>query len=148
MLGGMASLHLVSYLHFLDRWSTLCIGLFALLLVLWPPPFHFSLSPLAPTVRPAIIALLSLPGLHALIRRPGFNNSRTLLLIGRYSFVIYLFNTIMIGAAGAMMRPLMSLDGYKFLIGGPILLAAGIAGPVLLKVGVLRRIKRLDEMTT
>jgi fucose 4-O-acetylase-like acetyltransferase len=148
ILGGMASQHLPAYQHFLDRRSIPCIGLFALLLVLWPPPYHFSLSPLAPTLRPALIALLSLPALHTLMRRPGFNNSIMLIWLGHYSLVIYLLNTLIIGLAGVLMRHLMPWDGHWFLIVAPILLLAGTVGPVLLKIALLRRFKSLDMMTS
>ena len=48
-----------------------------------------------------IAGLLSLPAVHGLVRHAPFAASGTLILLGRYVFVIYLLNTPFIGAAKA-----------------------------------------------
>jgi len=147
MLGGLASQYLTPYQSFLDRWWWLCLALFAasfaLLLTGGDPSPH----PI-PSLRLLVIGMLSLPALHALIRRPGWNKSPVLLFLGSYALVIYLFNTMFIGATKGVMLHLMSWNGLHFLIFAPVLLLVGLIGPIVLKITVLRHIKPLDRMTT
>jgi peptidoglycan/LPS O-acetylase OafA/YrhL len=145
VLGGLASGHLADYEKLVDRWAVLWLGLFTCLLAAWPPPQHFSLEP---TWRQSVIALLSLPALYALVRRPGLKHAELLGYLGGYSFAIYLFNTWMIGLAKGLMLRVMPWDDGHFLLYMAVLLAAGVVGPILLKACVLRRIKPLDAMTT
>jgi uncharacterized membrane protein YcfT len=145
VLGGLASRHRGDFEELVDRWAVLWLGLFACLLAAWPPPAHFSLEP---TWRQSVIAVLSLPALYALVRRPTLGQGEMLGFIGGYSFAIYLFNTWMIGLAKGLMLRVMPWDDGHFLIYMAASLAAGVLGPILLKAGVLRRIGPLDAMTT
>ena len=50
-----------------------------------------------------LCGLLSLPALHGLIRRPPLSRLSWPVTLGRYAMVIYLFNTLAIGAAKAVL---------------------------------------------
>jgi len=93
-------------------------------------------------------SLLSIPALHGLIRRAPLISSRVLLSIGGCSFAIYLLNTIFIGLAKGALLKLMPWDGLNFLLFAPVLMAAGLFGPMLTKQLVFRRIPVLDRMTS
>jgi hypothetical protein len=123
----------------------LWLGLFALLLVIWPSPAHFSLTP---TFHQTLIALVSLPAIYALVRQRLIKNSALLLFVGGYSFVIYLFNTLMIGFTKGIMLHLMAWDDAHFPVFALALFVAGAGGPILLKIWGLRRIKLADMMTS
>jgi hypothetical protein len=62
--------------------------------------------------------------------------------------VIYLFNTIAIGLAKAVLVALgvaWTVEG--FWLHAPLLTAAGVALPILLKQWVLRRVPAVDRFT-
>lgn len=94
-----------------------------------------------------IAGMLSMPAIHGLVRHPPFAFSTTLILLGRYVFIIYLLNTPFIGITKAILLKLVSWDGSHFLPFAAALLLAGILGPMLTKRWVLRRIPALDRMT-
>lgn len=100
--------------------------------------FHFSLL---------ACGLASIPAIHGLCRLALLQRSKMLDIFGRYSFSIYLFNTIAIGLAKGIMLRVMSWDGPNFLIFLPVLLVAGLIGPILVKMLILRRIGYLDKIT-
>ncbi|MEJ0062498.1 MAG: acyltransferase [Alphaproteobacteria bacterium] len=144
ILGGVTVRYMESYRRFLDRHWLVLAAVFilslALLAVMSPFPYW-------ELCRDAL-DLLALPAIHAVMRRPVFSRSSILAFLAGYTFVIYLFNTIFIGLTKGVLMRFMNWDGYHFLIFLPILIAAGILGPVALKVLVLRRIKVLDAITT
>jgi len=94
-----------------------------------------------------LCGVISMPALHGLVRLPALSKAQGLLLVGCYSFVIYLLNTPCIGLAKAVLWKLMPWDGLSFLLYAPILMAAGTFGPILIKRHLLRRIPALDRMT-
>jgi fucose 4-O-acetylase-like acetyltransferase len=144
-LGGLAIEHRELYERIIDRGTILWLGLFAVLLVIWPPPAHFSLTP---TFHQTLIALVSLPALCALVRQRMVNKSSLLSFVGRYSFVIYLFNTLMIGLTKGVMLHFMAWDDAHFPVFALSLFAAGAVGPILLKEWGLKKVKLLDMMTS
>jgi fucose 4-O-acetylase-like acetyltransferase len=91
--------------------------------------------------------LTAIPALHGLVRYSPLNSSPTLLWLGRYCFMIYLFNTIFIGLAKALLLKVTSWDGPHFLPFATCLMLAGIFGPVGLKHLAFSRIARLDRLT-
>ena len=95
----------------------------------------------------ALCNLLSIPTLHGLIRRRRFAQSNRLLLIGGYSFVIYLLNTIFIGLTKGVLLKFMPWDGQYFLVFAPLLVVAGLVGPIALKELALSRYPAIDHMT-
>ncbi len=61
------------------------------------------------------LGALSMPALHGTLRRVGFGRLRaTLLFFGRYSFMIYLGNTICIGLTKGMLLRFHVLERSKF----------------------------------
>jgi fucose 4-O-acetylase-like acetyltransferase len=94
------------------------------------------------------IGLLSFPAIHGALRNMQAGSLYSLFLrLGRYSFVIYLFNTLSIGLAKGLMLHICSWDGANFLPFACALMSAGLLGPVLLKRYALRRVKILDRFT-
>lgn len=141
VLGGVAAQFLTTYHAIIDRWKWAFIGAFGASLALTFLDINWVL-------RMAIVGTLSLPALHALVRLPKLNNSQILLFLGKYSFVIYLFNTIMIGLAKGVMFKFISWHGANFLIFVPVLFAAGLIAPILLKKIVFSRMPIVDRLTT
>lgn len=95
-----------------------------------------------------VCGLLCIPALHGLIRRPPIARLEWPIRLGRYAMVIYLFNTLAIGATKA----LLIVAGVEYTADNfPLHLAAAMAvgtfAPILLKIWVLRRIPVLDRMT-
>jgi fucose 4-O-acetylase-like acetyltransferase len=90
----------------------------------------------------------ALPALHGLVRSNILNGSKTLLWLGQMPFAIYLFNTLFIGLAkGVLLAGLSSWDGRNFLIFCPALMAAGLFGPIILKLAALDRVPMLRKLT-
>lgn len=93
--------------------------------------------------------LAAIPAVHGMVRALGEGAlARACGFFGRYSMVIYLFNTIAIGLTKAVLIKL----GWQWTATGaslavPVLMLAGVAAPILGKVLVLRHIPPLDRMT-
>lgn len=96
-----------------------------------------------------VCGLPSLVALHGLVRRLESGAiGQGLLFLGRYSMAIYLFNTIFIGLAKAGLLKLGVIwTAGAATLAVPLLLAAGVAGPILFKLLVLRRLKLLDRLS-
>ena len=94
------------------------------------------------------LGALSMPALHGAIRRiqPG-HVQNILLFFGRYSFAIYLGNTICIGLAKGVMLRFIIWDGEHFLFFAPVLMAAGLLGPVALKHYGFSKLPTLNRLT-
>ena len=94
------------------------------------------------------LGALSMPALHGAIRRiqPG-RLYAALLFFGRYSFIIYLGNTICIGLTKGVMLRYLSWNGEHFLLFAPVLLVAGLFGPIALKRYGLARLPVLNQLT-
>lgn len=140
VLGGIAADAGGRWLGLVDRWWLWLAPAFAasLLLFAWgADPFWRMLA----------AGLLALPVLHGLVRVGPLSRSALLVALGGFSFVIYLFNTIAIGVTKALLLMVASWDGANFAWFAAALMAAGVLGPILAKLLVLRRIAVLDRMT-
>ncbi len=93
-----------------------------------------------------VLGLLSIPACHAMIRMRVADSWSFLATLGAYTFPIYLMNTMFIGVTKGVMLKVVPWDGMHFLWFGPLLLAAGIAGPILAKQWVFRRVAVLDRI--
>ena len=94
-----------------------------------------------------MLGLLSIPACYALMVGMRITESWGILKkLGAYTFPIYLMNTVFIGVTKGVMLKLSSWDGTNFLWFAPLLLAAGIIGPILTKELLFRRISTLDRM--
>ena len=130
--------------RFLGAWWLAFLGSAALAMTIWldvPWPFseHESL---------VVCGLLCIPALHGLIRRPPLARLDWPVTLGRYAMVIYLFNTLAIGAAKALLiRAGIPYTADWFTVHLVVAMLAGVAIPVLLKRLVLRHLPVLDRMT-
>ena len=141
-LGAGAGLLGAGWDSFVDRsWPLLLALLFASLAVImvygagWPE--KYLLLP---------VGMLAMPALHGSLRSLT-PSSPGLLFLGRYSFMIYLFNTLCIGLAKGLLLLLCSWDGAHFLPFAMALMAAGTLGPIALKNWAFRRLPLLDRLT-
>lgn len=140
-LGGVAITHREQWQSVLDRYLWLFWLLFLAALILTRIVGVFGFSIIA-------CGLTSIPALHGLCRRLWMQRSKMLDLFGRYSFPIYLLNTIGIGLAKGVLFLFLSWNGPRFMIFLPVLLLAGLLGPILVKAQIFRRIPYLDKITS
>ncbi len=80
-----------------------------------------------------LVGLLSIPAMLAWAQRLTGAWQSALVLVGRNSFAIYLFNTMAIGVSKGLMLTTFSWNGVNFLVYFPILVLAGTLLPMLLK---------------
>jgi fucose 4-O-acetylase-like acetyltransferase len=132
-----------AWLAFIDRhWRPLA-GIFALLLcwiILRGNVVSFPVTLL-------VTGTLSMPVLHGLLRTIPEHSARIFLFLGRYSFMIYLFNTIFIGLAKGLLLHVTSWDGTHFIPFAVALGLSGVFGPIGLKQLAFRRTRFLDRLT-
>jgi fucose 4-O-acetylase-like acetyltransferase len=141
-LGLWAGAHNASWHDFIGRtWRAWCLLLLPILII----AASFGAAVPALILLPA--GLAAIPALHGLVRYSRLSSSPSLLWLGRYCFMIYLFNTIFIGLAKAMLLAVTSWDGPHFLPFATCLMLAGIFGPVGLKHLAFRRVAGLDRLT-
>ena len=140
VLGGYIATQFEKYQTMLDQWKWLAWLAFATSLSITFLDWNWAITM-------AIVGTLSIPAIHALVRIPKLANSQILLFFGQYSFVIYLFNTIMIGLAKGVMFKFMTWHGVNFLVFVPVLLSAGLIAPILLKKIVFKQIPVIDKLT-
>jgi fucose 4-O-acetylase-like acetyltransferase len=138
--GGVAIAHREKWVAMIDRHLWWFWALFIVTLVSTRIAGIFMLSLIA-------CGLTSMPALHGLCRRVWMQRSRLLEILGKYSFSIYLLNTIGIGLAKGILFQFMSWNGPRFLVFLPVLLAGGLIGPVLVKTQIFRRVRYLDKIT-
>lgn len=139
-LGGVAITYREKWQAMLDRRLWLFWLLFIVTIVLTRMLGIFSVTIIA-------CGLTSIPALHGLSRRAWMQRSRLLDLFGRYSFPIYLLNTVGIGLTKGVLFQFMSWNGPRFLIFFPILLLVGLIGPIIVKTQFFRRVAYLDKIT-
>ncbi len=93
------------------------------------------------------VGLLSMPALHGLVRHVSAGFGQVFHWLGRYCFMIYLFNTIFIGLAKGVLLRVVSWDGTHFLPFAAALMVAGVILPVALKFYALNRVPGLRRST-
>jgi fucose 4-O-acetylase-like acetyltransferase len=92
-------------------------------------------------------ALVSIPAIHGTVLALYGQRNSVWTFFGRYTFAIYLLNTIAIGVTKGVMLRVMPWDGANFLVFAPVLMAAGTVGPIIAKLTVFRLHPTLDRMT-
>lgn len=96
-----------------------------------------------------VCGLLCIPALHGLIRLPPIARLEWPIRLGRYAMVIYLFNTLAIGATKATLILLgVTYTAANFPLHLAAAMAAGTFVPILLKELLFRRVRTLDRMTS
>jgi len=93
------------------------------------------------------IGTLSMPAIHGWLRFWRASSAEVFLFLGRYAFMIYLFNTLFIGLAKGVLEHFWVWDGADFIPFLAVLMAAGVLGPVALKRFGFRRVGVLDRLT-
>lgn len=93
----------------------------------------------------SVISLASIPAILFLSNVIRGRMENILILFGKRSFSIYLTNNIFIGVTKAILLSFMTWDGRNFLIFLPLLLASGIALPLLVKEFVGKRFPRVNN---
>jgi len=144
MVGGLCSEHERSWLAWIDRHVFLLLAVFTLVVVTFALPTFQALTWQEKTL---IAGILSMPALHAWVRRPLLLESAALLRLGIFSFVIYLLNTPCIGLVKGVLLKWMPWDGVNFLVYAPLLMLAGTYGPIAIKHCLLRPLPLIDRIT-
>jgi fucose 4-O-acetylase-like acetyltransferase len=91
--------------------------------------------------------VIAMPVLHGFVRTFRDSAALIFLWLGRYSFMIYLFNTLFIGFAKGLLLRVTDWDGAHFLPFAVALALSGTLGPVALKRVAFRRSAVLDRLT-
>ncbi len=94
-----------------------------------------------------VAGFISMPVIHGFVRTLRKTAAGAFLWLGRYSFMIYLFNTLFIGLAKGLLLRFTSWNGAHFLPFAVALVLSGTLGPVALKEAAFRRSKVLDRLT-
>lgn len=94
-----------------------------------------------------LCGLVSIPAIMFLLKFSLFSKSIWLEKIGKYVFVIYLFNTIFIGLVKGICLKFLSWDNQNFLFYFPLLLSSGIFIPIMLKMYIFKLFPKLDKAT-
>jgi fucose 4-O-acetylase-like acetyltransferase len=123
LTGAIAAKQQDLYLANIDKWGWAWVSLFGISLFF---TYHHTSIPLLVT------GMISIPALHTLIRKNPLAKADLLLTLGTFVFPIYLMNTIFMGSIRGMILQFVSWDYWHFLIICPILIIAGLAGPVLI----------------
>jgi len=140
MIGCAAGKYRTQAMLFIDKTLPISGVVFSVSLVL-------ATMQVEPVLTGTICALSSLAFIHGLMRTTWLDRSDALLWFGKFSFVIYLFNTLTIGLAKGVLLKIAPWDGVNFLGFFPILLMSGLIGPVLLTKVVLDRFPALGRLT-
>jgi fucose 4-O-acetylase-like acetyltransferase len=136
ILGGYVARYLEPYYRLLDGYFWAFLPAFAGVLI-----FAFQME-----MPKLIVGLISLPALHSLVRWGVFKESSLLRLLGKYTFPIYLMNTLAIGLPRALIQKYGFWDNMNFLLMCLVLLLSGIFVPIaaqryfISKTPVLRKI--------
>ena len=135
-LGCLAGDHYERYSEWIARNGVFFVAPFLVII-------YFSVPWGAPKL---LMGLLSIPACHAMVGIPAADRWDFLKTLGAYTFPIYLMNTLCIGVTKGVMLKWVSWDGINFLWFAPLLLLAGIWGPILIKQQILSRSQTLNRM--
>ena len=117
-----------------------CVAVFALsfgTIMIWPG-----------ALSKTWIGLASLPAVFAIAVWLGRGPLRTpLLVLSEFTFTIYLMNTLAIGFTKALLFEIHPWDGAAFFVYFPVLLAVGVAAPILAYQLVIRHLPGLRDVT-
>ena len=140
LIGCAAGKYRTQAMQFIDRTLPVSGVVFSVSLVL-------ATMGIEPEQTGETCALASLAFIHGLMRTGWSDRAAALMWFGKYSFVIYLFNTLTIGLAKGVLLKIAPWDGLNFLAFFPILLMSGLIGPILFKKIALDRVPLLARLT-
>ncbi len=136
-LGFLAAEHYSRWTDIVDIYALLWIALFAALVAacVW--------SPLPKT----LMGLAAIPAAHALVRTRLMNQTKFWLVLGAYTFAIYLLNTMAIGFTKGVMLKFIAWGGPLFPLVAATLLLAGLLLPILIRQQIFTRVRWLEKIT-
>ncbi len=136
-LGFLAARYYAEWTKLVDQYAWLWIAIFAALLsvCVW--------NPLPKT----LMGLAAIPAAHALVRTRLMNHSKFWLVLGTYTFAIYLLNTMAIGLTKGVLLKFVAWGGPLFPLVAALLLLAGIALPILIRLQIFSRLPWLEKIT-
>lgn len=143
VVGGICATHGERWLSLVDRYWVVAACAFGAAVSI--AVLYFEALP--GTVRLVVCGVLSMPVLHGIVRNGRASRWSFLLLCGQLSFVIYLFNTPFIGVIKGLLLHVLPWGGPNFFVYLPVLMAAGVFGPILLKRTLIRHAPYLDRLT-
>ena len=96
-----------------------------------------------------IISLFSILALHSLMMTKLFDKNSQILLFAKYTFVIYLLNTVVIGLTKGVIIRYFVWEGNWFILSGTIIFLLGLYGPIFIKKFIfrLKTFSYFDEIT-
>ena len=132
-----------TYIKLIDKYHYTFIFMFlgSFFILMFGVNLSFDISH---SISKLVIGILSIPALHSLVRSPLFDDSNILLALGKYTFPIYLMNTIAIGLTKGIILKFVTWDGPNFVFIAPILLFSGIFIPILIKKYIFPKVRALD----
>jgi len=136
--GAYAACHFSTWAALVDRFRKFTVIAFVVVLI----TSVFCYVPSYP------IALLSVPALHGLCRLPRWRSSSWLLLFGKYTFVIYLMNTMVLGLEKGLLEKFHLWTGLQLAFFAPLMVLSGMFVPILIKTRVFSKIPILDRITS
>jgi fucose 4-O-acetylase-like acetyltransferase len=135
ILGGACALNHVLFFKFIRKYGLIFLFIFIALLCLVP---FFDLPKL-------LVGFFSIPALIYFVMI--IPESRPLQTLGNYLFPIYLMNTIFIGLAkGVLLKFFGTWDYANFYFMAPVIFAAGLFIPILIKKYLLPYIPFLNKI--
>lgn len=135
-LGCLAGEHYGRYSRWIDQYGAWFVTPF-LVVMCYAVPWG---------VPKFVLGLMSIPACHAMMGMRIADGWSLLKTLGAYTFPIYLMNTLCIGVSKGVLLKFATWDGLNFLWFAPVLLAAGIVGPIVIKQQILSRWRLLDRM--
>ncbi len=168
VLGWIVGKNYEAFLKFIKQWGLVCLGLFVVTIYLidvlfykcivthdctyFPNLFNIPIinkpQPLETVHVIAFCGFLSIPALIYLLKFSFLSNSILLERVGKYVFIIYLLNTLVLGALRGVGLKFVNWDNQNFFFYFPILLISGIFIPIVLKKYVVKRFPKLDRALT
>jgi peptidoglycan/LPS O-acetylase OafA/YrhL len=139
-LGVVAVRFYDKYLSIIDKYCYVFLILFFL--------SFLTVSYFSPQASKVVIGFFSLPALQAIMRRGFLSKTSIWDILGKYTYSIYLMNTILIGLVKGVLLNFITWDGNNFLIFAPTLLFFGVFGPIFIKKYILRRIPVANSITS
>ena len=148
-IGAVCVKYYTTYTRYLDR-----VGWFFIVLFLGAAVYSYHAflyqymhdSDMLVPLPGIMIALLSIPAIHSLVRMHHLKNAKLLYHLAAFSFPIYLMNTIAIGTMKGAAMKLTGWDYHEFHILVPFLLLGGLGVPVVIKKYLFKYVPLLDRM--
>ena len=156
IIGWLVGKNYESFINFINQIGWLAVILFLAVVVFFDMVFFRCIvqgdctyfPEFFKTVHAIMLSgLLSIPALMFLLKFTRLSKHTWLERVGKYVFIIYLLNTIVIGAVKGVGLKFISWDNQNFYFYFPLLLLSGVLVPILLKKYVLTLSSKLDKAT-